>query len=88
MAFGSSLAGRKVEPGPTCYHTVRRRGTGMGTGSRLLNGFSLYLASRRTCTTRSSSRENLETVAIFSARLDSSPVRRPRVRTRGAARQS
>eukprot|EP00966_Prymnesium_polylepis_P033568 780063-Prymnesium_polylepis.1 len=23
MAFGSSLAGRKVEPGPTCCHTVR-----------------------------------------------------------------
>eukprot|EP00966_Prymnesium_polylepis_P151803 3506938-Prymnesium_polylepis.1 len=20
MGFGSSLAGRKVEPGPTCYH--------------------------------------------------------------------
>eukprot|EP00966_Prymnesium_polylepis_P249329 5764406-Prymnesium_polylepis.1 len=23
MAFGSSLAGRKAEPGPTCYHTTR-----------------------------------------------------------------
>eukprot|EP00966_Prymnesium_polylepis_P189454 4389642-Prymnesium_polylepis.1 len=24
MAFGSSIAGRKVEPGPTCYHTPER----------------------------------------------------------------
>eukprot|EP00966_Prymnesium_polylepis_P207741 4812052-Prymnesium_polylepis.1 len=28
MAFGSSLAGRKVEPGPTWYHTVKDGGQG------------------------------------------------------------